>query len=268
MDRFSAKSCWLTFRWMVRSERSAFLSMFLGLVLGFVFCEEGIMLPAAFDPNASPQMWGVALFFSLALGLVWMMYGASRMFVAFKKKQSAITLLMHPASNIEKFVARWLCCVVLWGLLTLAAFVLGDALRYGFNIAMGWRGVDTDLPLFFRAVRGATAFDWYGSRFKEVFLTCFFVMLTVALHSIYILGSVLLRRHRFLITSLFSIAFMVMVEACGDSLNVGMYDMNTDDVAGAVFEFFILFVVTVLCYWLSFRLFVRSQIISNKWLNV
>lgn len=273
MKNFSVKSCWKTFKWIVASERSRLLSMSVGIMLGFFFCEEGVMLPTALGNNTNPGIWYMAMAFCIFIILAWMMYGASQMFAALSKKQSAITLLMHPATNLEKFVARWFYCTVFWGLATLAAFVVGDALRYGFNMAMGWKGADTDMPLFFRLIGSWGDADWTSlwakGNQKFVWFALCFAMMSVLHHSIYILGSIVFRRHRFIITSV----FLVIASTALTFYGIGPADFMEPDLTQhgtGVYAalFFVLLAITVFCYIAAYKLFRRSQVISNKWFNI
>ena len=65
----------------------------------------------------------------LAVGALLMCLGAVFAFYHLHRKNEGRRLLMLPATNIEKFLARWVVYVPVWFVLLLVAFMVADVLR-------------------------------------------------------------------------------------------------------------------------------------------
>lgn len=265
MRTFSFKSYWNTFKWMMFSNYRDLLTLFAAVILGTAVTEELLTLSITSGYEISQdtiRLFAMAMFL-VFLFSVWMMYGASRTFVDFKTRQSAITLLMHPATNLEKFFARLTYSTALWAVIGIVGIFFGDVLRYCFNGILGWNNSTPMLITSLDKVTqvGGTDPQLGVSVAKLTFIT--FCTYTWG-HSIYVLGSAFFRRNRFLLTSVALCVLQILFAACLPVLpTVSLFDA---DVSTA--EIGILLVPAAGHYWLAFVIFRRMQVINNKWINV
>lgn len=265
MRTFSFKSYWNTFKWMMFSNYRDLLTLFAAVILGTAVVEELVTLtitaPAA-RGEGMLKMFVMASFLAF-LGSVWMMYGASRTFVDFKTRQSAITLLMHPATNLEKFFARLTYSTVLWAVIGIVGIFFGDVLRYCFNAVLGWNNYTPMLVTSLDKVAQVAGTD--PQLGVGVAKLTFIMFCTYAWgHSIYVLGSAFFRRNRFLLTSVALCVLQIVLAACFPLLPT----VNLFDAGVSTAEIGVLLVPAAVHYWLAFFIFRRMQVINNKWINV
>lgn len=200
---------------------------------------------------------------------------AGLLFANMKTKQQRTAFLTLPASNLEKWLVRMAyVTVVAWAMMA-AALVAADLIRFVFALflspghyaSVAW-GVLTD---FF--------FDWPDPFAATVCLFSFMVFN----HSFYALGGALFRRQPVMMTMAcqFAIGLVLMMFGMQYTLklildameHVERNDISADEAqrwleataweASAVFT-----LLSALCYWGSYKLFTRMQVINNKWLNI
>ena len=265
MRTFSFKSYWNTFKWMMFSNYRDLLTLFAAVILGTAVAEELVTLSIATGDARSMADMKLAVMATFLgfLGSVWMLYGASRTFVDFKTRQSAITLLMHPGTNLEKFFARITYSTVLWAVIGIVGILLGDALRYCFNSILTWNaGTPMLITSFGRLFRVIDLAPYLSKDLAKavLFVFCPYVWG----HSIYVLGSAFFRRNRFLLTSVALCVLQIMLAACFPVLpTVSLFDASA-----SAAEVSFLLIPAAVHYWLAFVIFKRMQVINNKWINV
>ena len=200
-----------------------------------------------------------------------------------KTKQDRISFLVLPASNLEKFLSRYLMATVGMLITILAALLVADLVRMAFGLFLGITFFDSVFLKFF-------GFGWittYHTIFLEIpakdivsLVWIFFAAIStiVACHAEFMLGGSLFRKNPLLLTiiSLFVINSL-LASIIPDTFFVSMlFGLNHYPDSLALFHASHLLwiiivpniVVTLLCYWGSYKLFCRSQVISNKWINL
>lgn len=265
MRTFNMKSYWDTFKWMMFSNKRTLLSLFGGVMLGAAVIEEMVLAThgVSSGEDEDPFLLITMLVFLTFSGCIWMMCGASRTFADTSKRHSAITLLMHPATNLEKYLARLTYYTVLWFVIALVGSVLGDMLRWCFNALTGWHaGVPV---LIMSASSEVNRQLLYGVSAEEVFKAfCLIASTSFWAHSFYVLGSAFFRRNRFLLTSA---ALCILQVSTGSFVPLlpGVSFFSDGVSWGMTIPTFML---AALHYWLAYVLFTRMQVINNKWINV
>lgn len=266
MRTFTVNSFWQTFLWMVRSERGQMYTWVFAVAIIIALVQEGILAITRGGAD-------IALTLSLTIVVAGAFFAASQTFVAMKRKQTAITLLMHPASPMEKYAGRLLYCTVILGLTTLAGLLIGDTARYFFNQAVGWHIDTTDAPLLISGGRrfwqmlseGTDFIDREDKRMLAVSMLTY-----VWCHSLYVLGSAFFRRHRFLLTTtVFIVLEVIIAQLSGDfgHFTLGL-DRKADLTAWCFVYGSIHLVLAVVNYWAAYKLFTRMQVINNRWINI
>ena len=207
--------------------------------------------------------------FSAIAMFIFFLIAASTLYRMEQKKQQRIAWLMLPASNLEKFLSRWVYLLVfslVGGLLT---FFVVDLI----HMAYLWM---TDYPVvsatddFFRLFPHTRKFpsgEYTGD--NPLSVTRMYTFL-IALHAFFLLGGVFFKKFHFIATS----AVVVMDFACMVAIaNMAEYRDTpiTTDFAIAMNNILWIAVqvgLIVLFTWLAYRLFCRWQVVTHKFANV
>ena len=204
--------------------------------------------------------------FGLFIMGVAMLFGACYVFSNLKETRQRTTYLMWPVSNLEKFLICLLHSIVLTGIGTMAAYMLADVLRMLYDMMTG-RVIISGIPHFFSLL---------VPRNMEWEFNLWLVGCMLYFHSLYILGGSLFRRRQFLLTSIaIVIGFFIVMGAIRHGFNFLAYTpddtmiRNQDNLKPGFYALIaIVYILTALHYWLSYKIFCRMQVINNKWLNL
>lgn len=272
MKNFDMNRFFQTLKWIIMENRQKLMLWTAGSTLGIFLLElffYYMTSPKGAENYQQTTMVvaGVCAFF---IGLA-IMISVAGLFSEFTTKQRRVSLLMLPASNLEKFLSAVIYASVVSVACILLAFIVGDTLRM------------LTLSLFFHQPMCSAA----GSLFTQVFhvevngitmgywqLFLMQVLSLVLLHSTFTLGGSLFRKWPFLITAVIQIV-LAMVFGMFMMFLSRNFDfelpMNLIEHYGKwMFYAYLLFLaaVSALFYWLSYRIFTRMQVISRKWVNV
>ena len=207
--------------------------------------------------------------FSAIAMFIFFLIAASTLYRTEQKKQQRIAWLMLPASNLEKFLSRWVYLLVfslVGGLLT---FFVADLI----HMAYLWM---TDYPVvsatddFFRLFPHTRKFpsgEYTGD--DPLSVTRMYTFL-IALHAFFLLGGVFFKKFHFIACSaVLVIAFAGMVAVANV---VGYRDTPvTTDYAIAMNNILWIAVqvgLITLFTWLAYRLFCRWQVVTHKFVNL
>ena len=265
MRKFNFKSYWNTFKWMMFSNHRDLLAILGGITLAAAVAEEMITMMTFNGTEVNDydiQLMAMAFFLSF-LGSAWMMYGASRTFADTKSRHAAIALLMHPATNLEKFLARITYYTILWLVITVVGATLGDILRYCFNSITDWHA---DTPMLITSLDTWTKlpFDNEQNTKDIAEAIVFTTALSIWTHSFYMLGSAFFRRNRFLFTT---------ITLCIVQIAAGSVIPYTPVFGQSGLDFTTLAAIPMIAlaavqYWLAYFIFTRMQVINNKWISL
>ena len=256
-------------RYYWRTEKHLYKRLFLGLAAFYVF--------------KSILFWLLARFFSLEytrglyvfLNDEWVFWGfilisAAYMFASLGRKQTATTMLVLPASNLEKYLSRVLFATVGIWLLAFAARVTANAIT---SIPML---IDTlffggETPLRRVVFRYILPGHWvifsssWGTTPLLGFLRYFFMTGTTALWpwSVFTLSGLLFRRHGWLwaIPALFAgggLAYLVF-----EKLISKTWATEHDTLFMLLFVS-VIYLFSAFNYWLGYRCFCRAQVVTCK----
>ena len=252
-------------RYYWRTEKRLYLRLFLGLVALYLIID---LILAIFARLFSAKVFST---FSIFFNKEWIFWGfilicTARMFYVLEKKQTATTFLSLPASNLEKYLSR-----VIYA--TIGIFLLALAARLTANTIMS-------IPLFFddnwplgyilryQIFPGTWIISSISFNTPYFLLKIFVIILWATLFaiwpwSLFTLFGLLFRRHGwlwalpvlFIGVSLFAFVMYTMAD------NNWNYQQHT--------HFRTLITITIIIptifnYWLAYRCFRRSQVISNK----
>ena len=287
MEKFNIKRFANVLKWDFMNNWKYTLWLFLVMIVVFT-----CMLGLTYFNNNSDYMQGVhdtmmsvqASFCSFILSII-ILAGASRMFLPLKDKQSATAFLSLPATNLEKFISRFLNVIVLWIVVGCVAFLCADALQMLLAKLLGANYVLSGSKTFF-SMWPFDNMEWRGDP-HWVKIQIGLILTILMTYATYILGGILFRRRQFWITSVAIFAISVIgiiaivnigwaigewLEAHTEQFEAFMERFFKDEETFSNFLFYawwtITGLVTVLFTWLTYRFFKRAQVINNKFLNV
>ena len=253
INRFGKLAKWsLTYdkRYYVKS----FLQGFVIMLLGFLFFP---MLTSSNDDHAGGyQMSCIMVVTIFAVTIV---LGSSFMFYSMDNEHDRQNLMMLPASNFEKYLMRYATWILLIPLY-LVGFFVADLLQYVFHWIQGW---DDVVFVTSRLMEYASRiWDQAPEDAKSIMINILLVI-TIWFHSIYALGANFFRtrKHNWLLTTIV-IILLNFVQAwilpLGDPTSykeTTTMDIVIGDVAAGLW--------IVLNFWLSYKLFCRTQVIGR-----
>lgn len=279
---FDKTRFWNTVKLDVATNWRGFSKPFFGALAGLFCTYMGFSMSLRYveDHATFDSIMLGMTFASYFIFMCYMVFAGGLLFGNMKSKQRYITFLTLPASNLEKFLSRYLMVTVGMIVTFFAALLAADVAR----MIVGWL---IGVKLFGSVFLHFFGFGWsfrpdasmaeilselLGNR--GVFVTNMALSL-ICSHAFYMLGSAFFRRRSILLTTLVVILWIIVQSVFGvgsflQGFKAGM-DHNTNftiDNAGLVKDIIENVVVTVLCYWGAFKLFCRSQVINNKWFNL
>lgn len=270
MKNFNVNRFWQVLKWTLLTEKKSIFTAAVAFLCGFL----AIQLFSCFTIFDITYGLGEAATLAGMVTCAFLIsfmsaYYASGILGNARTSQQRVTVLMLPASNMEKYVARIVyCCIIMPLVLYLAAFA-ATWLRMLLEWMAGHDFITAKLSVLFDF--GAHA---NNMEFSSLFNIIFYCWCT----SLMVLGGVFFRTRPFIWSNvtiflgsllLFSLIFYICVLIGKD--NVRDFAMNFKDMTFDTFELTVslLFTVfTVLNIWLSYRLFCRLQVVQHKWFNV
>jgi hypothetical protein len=186
------------------------------------------------------------------------------MFYSMKGKHDRQTLMTLPASNLEKYLMRYSTWIILVPIVLLAFFA-ADLIQYVVNWLLG-----RDYTTF---VTTHILFDRYMVGWRKIICNEMSrdgslqpYMIGLCVHSVFALGATFFRSRRF--NAIFTtIALIIFVElVMWLSNNFGNADNTVND-GHYTIGYLVCIGLTMVNFWLSYRLFCRTQVIG-KYVNV
>ncbi len=181
---------------------------------------------------------------------------ASSAFGEMAGRDSAIDLLMSPASMLEKFIARWIVTVPAYILWAIVCAMCGDLLRVLFIAVSDGDGLG-ELAPWWSLLTGQSGPFGYPDGLMYVVL-----MTYLALQSFFLLGSIVWRRYNFMKTLpvVFILGLFYMIEGM---LVYDASDARSIDISGLQLALISL-IVTAVNYTLTYFRFKESDVI-HRW---
>ena len=258
----------------VQTHRKRYVKYFLVLYIASLFVELlNFYKPSRYGTeHVEGTLDTVALLFTVFMSWV-MLVGASTLFENLKTKGGRQAELTLPATNLERFLSRYLIVTVGFFVLFLAGFAAADLTRMATLPLLG-HSLPSALPALFNLWFGPDnhVFTIDGMPVGRMLYAqlCLMVTLgTLLTHACYLAGSSLLRKNAFVLTSLVLFGLLTLtgwfaVEVVGRRIEVvtslaSEWQLACTNTA--------LLVLTAGCYWLTWRRFCRVQVIPRKWLR-
>lgn len=264
-------------RYEVLSESKNFLRGLLGLTMGltFYFCLVfySIKDAAWLDRfhNIYLQCENAAYFAFFCV----MFVAGCMIFKNMLTKQQRIAFMALPASNLEKFIARFLWTNVGYLLIVILSIIFADILLALFSLCLG-EGVHGSVVFAIceRLFDGHGCMRISGNRLPDFYFYLWMTTVVFFFQSSWTFIGTLFRKNAWLwaicLEVLFGSVFVVFLDSepfWFTSFYPSLYDAI--GVRWMVLSHSVLgLAASALLYWGSYKLFVRMQVINNKWVNI
>lgn len=271
-NNFQFSRLLMVMRWDMFTNLKSYLNMMLGMTFALLpfFIMQLYQLSKQyqlFPDTIDLSYWGmsqyVLMIFSIAMYMM-----ATQIFMVMKTTGQREQFLMLPASNLEKYISRFLFSTLGAAVAMITAIVVSDLVQLIFSFVL--------LPGHHQSVCLSTmALLWkIWTTFIEsidstgaLLLSLLIVTCGVLVHSFFILCGTLFRKHTIVVSGILFIVMTYLViyviESVPDTITTCL--MHGDN--SWLFSIAEL-LLAGFQYWLSYKVFTRMQVICNKWINL
>ena len=279
MEKFNFKRFFRVLYWFLRTNSKQLLMWFAGaatcvFLLQMVVTCTGVVVKSAggntYTMGFTPENYKHALFVVKSIVLVVMsiatLFVLSGVFRQLNKKQKAISFLMLPAANKEKYWVLLVYVTVAWTLCLFLGYVVADVLRMVIVPMfkdLPYVSTLTNQHFFFVVTEGHVV--------QKITASIYSLITIIWVHSCYIAAGSVFRKNGFAIASaglLLIVALFenVWIKNFGSLISVEDNTLSVNYLVWVVV--FVLLAWTVYNYRLSYRLFKNFQVINNKRTNL
>ncbi|MBR3756919.1 MAG: hypothetical protein IKK62_00615 [Bacteroidaceae bacterium] len=266
-NSFSFRRLWMLMRWDFGTNWKVYAWRYLGLYIGFlsIMFLAIILLPTPTNSSMALDISGLWLAFSTVLFLVLLFRSASLVMERKISKDGRVKFLMLPVSNAEKFVWRVFFSTVFFILMAIVAYALADATFYLLSLLWNQKlGIYQNWTIgeFLKMTKLAVFPSPYKGPGGGPFIGPWWALGWTSstggyfLHSLFILGGCVW--HRLAGLKVLGILFVV---AWGVPMMLNIFVPGR--APGLPFDgwFALCAVLAILCWFLAYRFFCRSQIV-------
>ena len=279
MEKFNFKRFFRVLYWFLRTNSKQLLMWFAGaatcvFLMQMVVTCTGVVVKSAggntYTMGFTPENYKHALFVVKSIVLVVMsiatLFVLSGVFRQLNKKQKAISFLMLPAANKEKYWVLLVYVTVAWTLCLFLGYVVADVLRMVIVPMfkdLPYVSTLTDPNLFFVVTEGHVV--------QKITASVYSLISIIWVHSCYIAAGSVFRKNGFAIASAGLLLIVALFEKVwtknfGSLISVKDNTLSVNYLVWVVV--FVLLAWTVYNYRLSYRLFKNFQVINNKRTNL
>lgn len=256
MKQFDMKRFGHTLRWSLTMDKGWFLRTTLSWTVMFTLM---YLFFTCFSIVVKAEGYDVCTVLSAATAVATLLLGPSFMFAPMKSRHADQPLLMLPASNLEKYLARYSYWLLLVPCLV-AAFLMADLLQFVVNTLIESDGAKLVVNRIVEILDKARKAPDDVPEKEELTL----LLVALWLHSCYALGATFFRAHKYnhvltsvaLVLGLMLVGIMQGWPVIGELLDHHSCYCN-----------WLFFGLSVFNFWLSYRLFCRTQVIG-KFINI
>ena len=273
-NNFQFSRLLMVMRWDMFTNLKSYLNMMLGMTFALLpffimqlyqLSKQYQLFPDTIDLSYLGMSQYVLMISSIAMYMM-----ATQIFMVMKTTGQREQFLMLPASNLEKYISRFLFSTLGAAVAMITAIVVSDLVQLIFSFVL--------LPGHHQSVCLSTmALLWkIWTTFIESIDSAGALMLSlpimtcgVLVHSFFILCGTLFRKHTIVVSG---ILFIVMIYLVIYVIESVPGTITTCLMHGDNSWIFCLLIAELLLagfqYWLSYKVFTRMQVICNRWINL
>ncbi len=255
-------------QWVLDNETQKFVSVFVGaaacFLLIYTLCLWSQWNRLAINFNETIQI-ATTISFAIMNCAIWVFF--TQLFANMKTREGRIRYIMLPASNLEKYLARFILVFVALPVTMFVAFLIADALVSLVTLFLPIPYVMSG----FRAIREmclVTIIDFDGTHiYFDSYAGMGFGMMMNAM----VWFCATLFRRPLVMSIICVISFMTLFILSLVTLAEAGYLRNIPDTTSNVQMVIfgtICWILFALLIWGSYRIFCRMQVITNKWINI
>ncbi len=246
-------------KWSLTNDKRYYVKSFLQILVIMLF---GFLFFPILNKSSHATGYTMSSIMVAVIFLVTIVLGSSFMFYSMDNEHDRQNLMMLPASNFEKYLMRYATWILLIPLY-LVAFFAADLLQYVIHWALGHHYVEfVTSTLLYKADNMSNAWHQAPADAKRILVNTL-LFLAIWFHSIYALGATFFRsrKYNWVLTTIVIILLGVVqgwILPFDDPTSykeTTKMDIVISDVAAGLW--------IVLNFWLSYKLFCRTQVIGR-----
>ncbi len=273
-NNFQFSRLLMVMRWDMFTNLKSYLNMMLGMTFALLpfFIMQLYQLSKQyqlFPDTIDLSYWGmsqyVLMIFSIAMYMM-----ATQIFMVMKTTGQREQFLMLPASNLEKYISRFLFSTLGTAVAMITAIVVSDLVQLIFSFVL-LPGHHQSVCLSIMALLWKiwTTFIESIDSAGALMLSLLIMTCGVLVHSFFILCGTLFRKHTIVVSGILFIVMTYLVIYVIESVPG---TITTCLMHGDNSWIFCLLIAELLLagfqYWLSYKVFTRMQVICNRWINL
>ena len=226
--------------------------------------------------SSSSSAFTMGILCSVALSAYLLCSGAL-IFSSLRSRQQRINNFMLPASNKEKFIARYIVLVVVMPLAAIIGFFVGDVLQYLMSLIINSNAAQWATSALTEGLSNSGISNFYVNLNGEPspiegFLAILFG--AVMQHACFLLFGSIYHKHPLVMAILtwmgLGIALLMIGGLAANILSKFLdsgYTITLYDAWWKALYYIVNLVIIVFCYRFAFRRYTRLQVINNQWIN-
>ena len=273
-NNFQFSRLLMVMRWDVFTNLKAYLNMMLGMTFALLpffimqlyqLSKQYQLFPDTIDLSYLGMSQYVLMISSIAMYMM-----ATQIFMVMKTTGQREQFLMLPASNLEKYISRFLFSTLGAAVAMITAIVVSDLVQLIFSFVL-LPGHHQSVCLSIMALLWKiwTTFIESIDSAGALMLSLLIMTCGVLVHSFFILCGTLFRKHTIVVSG---ILFIVMIYLVIYVIESVPGTITTCLMHGDNSWIFCLLIAELLLagfqYWLSYKVFTRMQVICNRWINL
>lgn len=273
-NNFQFSRLLMVMRWDMFTNLKTYLNMTLGMTFALLpilimqlyqLSKQDQLFPDTIDLSFLGMSQYVLMIFSIAMYMM-----ATQIFMVMKTTGQREQFLMLPASNLEKYISRFLFSTLGAAVAMITAIVVSDLVQLIFSFVL-LPGHHQSVCLSIMALLWKiwTTFIESIDSAGALMLSLLIMTCGVLVHSFFILCGTLFRKHTIVVSG---ILFIVMIYLVIYVIESVPGTITTCLMHGDNSWIFCLLIAELLLagfqYWLSYKVFTRMQVICNRWINL
>ena len=273
-NNFQFSRLLMVMRWDMFTNLKSYLNMMLGMTFALLpffimqlyqLSKQYQLFPDTIDLSYLGMSQYVLMIFSIAMYMM-----ATQIFMVMKTTGQREQFLMLPASNLEKYISRFLFSTLGAAVAMITAIVVSDLVQLIFSFVL-LPGHHQSVCLSIMALLWKiwTTFIESIDSAGALMLSLLIMTCGVLVHSFFILCGTLFRKHTIVVSG---ILFIVMIYLVIYVIESVPGTITTCLMHGDNSWIFCLLIAELLLagfqYWLSCKVFTRMQVICNRWINL